>query len=173
MGASTWIRPSNGRGSNTAHLLHQNPANIEVVQLRLRITGTLRSNSDLTVYLSKETGKFSTIAVAKRELLKTGEFYVLNMPVTGSTADGSYGLFTLDTHNMQGCTVELDYIYMGNRANAPQAEGLLMEFDNSMSDVYRYNLPQYLGNNYDDTYHWAANYDRSSRPVVNAQSGCL
>ena len=172
-GSSSWLRPSNGRGSNTAFLLNLNRSNMDVVQLRLRITGTLRDNSDMVVYLSKETNKFTTLAVAKRELLKTGEFYILELPANKSISEEWYGLFSLDTHNMQGCKVEIDYLYIGNQANAPRTEGLYMDFTNSMSDVYRYNLPQYLSFNFDDSYHWAANLSRSSRPVVNAQSGCL
>ncbi len=176
-GHSPYVQTTNATVRSNALPLHYVPTADDVIQLRVKFVDCIKipdSNARVRFYFIKDVfddygtvdgsnyitmnfkdadlsdGKWHTYTVAASEAFTTSQIINAVRPSFNNirSADGKTG------------KVIIDFIYVGNKANAPEQSSLYFDFVNTTADANRYNSKTYGYVNFD-----------SNSPKVNWYSG--
>ncbi len=149
--------------------LHYNPAELEVIRLRLKLENFVPNGTpgmSIAYYESDEAdynpedGSDSAIRTLNYRFgidpkyLETEEYFTVEIPASAMQKHERistirFNILSVKDVERGAGIVTVDYVYVGPAAKAPSEDYLFFDFGNTAADQIRYNRPEYGNVNFD------------------------
>ncbi len=148
----------------------------DIIQMRIKVASG--AGSDIQAYVSESgTSTYSGGSTEVIPFTPNGEYQVIQLDLPKKFVGKTIWGVRVDlVHSYSGSgtyAYEIDYIYIGPAADAPQEEKnyLLFDFDNSVEAQKRYADPAYGGFNY-DVDNWATS-GATGKYTIDTENGVM
>ena len=182
-----WLKITNGHGVQTSKTtstyapLNYNPKNVEMVQVRFKITGCdVPSGTTPKLYFEYYYDKNGTYGgstdMSTTYSFTDGEYVTVTLPASATLKSADtlrgFGFRFQNIKSTSGGKLVIDYIYIGKKADST----LIFDFDNSNASKARYMNPAYGFINFDTATkgYWTTYYNGTNTNFsINNSTGTL